>query len=361
MKLDIKKIQLSELESFVQSNTFLNFNIVPITPLRVASYINNPNAHSTDIVLYLGFSDQKLVAFRTIFAGKVNTSEPIRFGWCSGNWVHTDYRRKGFSEHLLNIALKDWDYKLMFTNYAPNSHQLYLKTGKFHVIHQFQGFRGYLFPKINFLFPKIAKNALMRIFFAFVEMIITFISLARIRLYRDKINPDVRFDMLKFPDEMCLKLTEQNQSNSFFSRGREELNWIFKYPWMTNNTKDFSAKYPFSSFANDFNYHTVKIFYKNNFTGYFMFSVRNNHLKTLLFEVSDEVEDAIAAFIKNYCIEKKIHIITIYNNTIADLLLKRKSPFLYTKRYGQNIYSSFKIEQKTPLLFQDGDGDVIFT
>ncbi len=362
MELEIKKIQLCELESFVKSETFNEFDTIPISKLRVESYLNNPAANSDDFVLYLGFIDKQLVAFRTIFAGQINVDPlPIRFGWCSGNWVHPDYRRKGYSEQLLNEALAGWNNKLMFTNYAPNSEQLYLKTGNFQVIHQFEGFRGYLFPKTRKLLSGANKNIFTRIFFSFIDAVIIAISQVRISFYNSKINPDITFEMMEFPDAMCLDLVEQNQSGLFFTRGKEELNWIFQYPWMTNNMEDFSAKYPFSSFSKNFMYQTVKIFDKNIFAGFFLFSVRNKHMKTLLFNVHAGLSDEIAGFIKNYCVQQKMEIITVYNFDIGNTLLKQKFPFLYARKYGQKIYSSFQVEQNSPPRFQDGDGDVIFT
>ncbi len=362
MKINISKIKLSELESFVKSKIFTDFETIPITGLRVASYINNPVALPDDVVLYLGFSDKKLVAFRTFFAGQANTTpELIRFGWCSGNWVHPDYRRKGFSEQLLKEAFTDWKGQLMFTNYAPNSEQLYLKTGRFFVIHQFHGFRGYLFPKPDNLFPEANKNIISRVILSLMNILLSLISKGRAGTYKYRQNHDIRFDLLELPDEICLQLTEQNHSNLFFKRGRTELNWIFQYPWMTNNEDDYEANYPFSSFSKDFRYRTVKIFQKNKFVGFFLFSIKNNHLKTLLFEFSAGLENDIAEFIKNYCIQQKIDMVTIYNFDIANALLKRKFPFLYGRKYGQKIYGSFQVKQNPPLLFQDGDGDVIFT
>ncbi len=152
MKPEIKKIRVDELESFVSSETFKRLSIVPITTLRARSYAANPLAQPGDIVLYLGFIDNQLVAFRSIFAGVINAgNSKIRFGWCSGAWVHPDLRRQGFSMLLLNEALADWNGKLMLTNYSPQTEKLFLKSGKFKVIHRFQGFRGYLFPKILIL------------------------------------------------------------------------------------------------------------------------------------------------------------------------------------------------------------------
>jgi hypothetical protein len=84
-------------------------------------------------------------------------------------------------------------------------------------------------------------------------------------------------------------------------------------------------------------------------------------LKTLYFSLPAEVEKEIARFLKLYCVKQKIEVITVYKNGVANELFAQKFPFLHAKKYGQKIYSSFEIRGIDKFLFQDGDGDVIFT
>lgn len=54
---------------------------------------------------------------------------------------------------------------------------------------------------------------------------------------------------------------------------------------------------------------------------------------------------------------------TFMNSVFADNreFFVKKFPLLHPKKYGQNIYSSFEINNNKKLRFQDGDGDVVFT
>ena len=362
MNLEIKKIRLSELESFVQSETYRQFTTIPITVMRAKSYIRNPNAKPTDVVLYLGFLNGQLVAFRSLFADIIQCDdEPIRFAWCSGNWVHPDFRRKGFSEQLLHEAFSDWNGKLMFTNYAPNSEKLYLKTGKFQPVYHFQGFRGYLFPKTLKLLPVAGKNHVTKLVFSLIDLVISIFSNIRILFFKAKTNPKIRFETVQIPDEECYKVIGDNPSNYLIHRGKEELKWIFRFPWISADEKTNSEKYPFSSYSNSFEHKTVKVFIDNDFVGFFIFSIREGHLKTLYFSLPDGLDPEIAGFLKQFCVAHKIEVITVYKYEIAQQLLAQKFPFLHAKNYGQKIYSSFEITNNKNLLFQDGDGDVIFT
>ena len=357
---EIKKILLNELEDFVKSEMFQKLAVIPITPARAESYLKNPRGRADDVVLYLGFIEDKLVAFRSLFADSVFIGEEqIRFAWCSGSWVHPAFRREGHSKQLLTQAYSDWNGKLVFTNYAPESEKLYVKTGWFKPIHQFEGVRCYLFPKTRKLVAASGKNKLVRLIFCLADFFIKIISLVKINFFKPKEKPDFWFEEMDFPDSECYRRIQQNAKKFLFKRGEEELKWIFGNPWISTAGKQFKERYPFSSFSKEFYYRTVKIFRLNRFAGFFIFSVREGHLKTLYFQIEEGTEKGIAAYLKRFCTENKLEIATVYNSEVAGALFKQKFPFLRVKKTGQKIYSTFAVPGKYN--FQDGDGDVFFT
>ena len=97
------------------------------------------------------------------------------------------------------------------------------------------------------------------------------------------------------------------------------------------------------------------------FAGFFIFSVNEGHLKTLYFCVNDNFIKEIALFLKKYCKNQRIEVVTVYKKELAVELFRRKFPFLYLKKYGQKIYSTFTIQADNNAEFHDGEGDVIFT
>lgn len=362
MNFEIRKIRLNELYDFVNSKIYRQFLTIPITGLRANSYINNPHSQPDDVVVYLGFIQNQLVAFRTLFADCIKCEdENVRFAWCSGNWVHPDFRRKGFSELLLNEAFIDWNGKLMFTNYAPHSEKLYLKSGNFHAVHQFNGFRGYLFPKALKLIQVANKNWFTKALFSIVDLGISVISSARLWFFSEKQNPDFRFKTAQYPDEDCYKITQNNTTKCLFNRGEEEFKWIFLFPWISDNEAYKSVNYPFSSYSNSFYYKTLKVFVQNKLVGFFIFSVREGHLKTLHFNIPEGIEKEVATYLKQFCAKHKIEVLTVYKYELAQQLFAQKFPFLHAKKFGQKVYSSFEIKDIDNYVFQDGDGDVIFT
>jgi len=357
---EIKKIRINELEEFISSEVYESFEFVPISASRAKSYVQNPNANPSDVAIIMGFYNNSLVAFRTFFAGMIS-SDKTRFGWCSGNWVHPDFQRKGWSKKLLEEARQEWNGKLMFTNYAPVSEKLYLNSGWFFPIHEFEGIRAYLSPKTRKLISVANKNILTKTVFSILDFGITIISETRKFFFRYNPDKNFRFELLYKPDEECYQFLQKKNPTLFFERKEDELNWIFNFPWISEENKAIKNKYPFSSYSENFYYQTVKIWRDNELRGFFIFSVRDRHLKTLYFCVDKNAINSIAAFIKNYAVKNNIEMATVYNSEISKMQFNRKFPFLYAKRYGQKIYSSFKINNPGSMIFQDGDGDVFFT
>lgn len=359
---EVKSVRLQELEDFVKSDFYQKLPVVPISPSRAKSYMENPHGKSGDVVLVLAFLNEKLAAFRSLFAGMIHSgNEKIRFGWCSGSWVHPEFRRKGLSRLLLNEAYSAWNGKLMFTNYAPEAEKLILSTGWFHELFRFEGIRTYLFPKTVKLIPFARKNKFTEQAFKLVDFCIVCFSSLKIRFFNYSENPKIRFETLEFPDEETYRFIEKLKTNFLFGRGKEELKWIFQFPWISALNKEISVKYPFSAFTNSFYYQTIKIRQNDELSGAFIFSVREGHLKTLFFWLAPGLEAESARFLKHYCVQHKIEVATVYNSEVARQLFDQKFPFLRVKKFGQKIYGSFRIQEPEKFQFQDGDGDAVFT
>ncbi|MFW6257655.1 MAG: hypothetical protein ACOC11_02610 [Prolixibacteraceae bacterium] len=356
------KVRLGELESFLESELYRQFSTVPITPSRAASYINNPDGKAEDVVLILAFIDGRLTAFRSLFAGVVQAEkEELRFGWCSGSWVEPGFRRQGLSQLLLKEALNDWNGRLMLTNYSPETESLYIKTGWFKPVHQFEGIRGYLFPKASKLFPDRKENAVAKLLFPVIDFFMAAVSWIKILFYRYK-NPDhIRFDIFEDTDEECFRFIENYSQDYLFSRKAKEIIWILKWPWISETNRPYKKNYPFSACSDSFYYRTVKVMHKDILKGVCLFSVREGHLKTLFFWLPTQLEGELVSFLKDYTIRHRLEMLTVYHSGMAKQLSKSKFPFLHLRKISQKIYSSFDTGTSGNSIVQDGDGDRAFT
>lgn len=356
------RIRLDELEAFVGSRLFHSLDVKPISLQRALSYMHNPNGKPEDVVLYMVTKGETLAAFRTVWAGKLkNDNRELRFGWCSGSWVAPAYRGKGMSVMLLREAYADWQTRLMFTNYSPGGQSANLSSGLFVPLYTHKGIRAY-FPSA---YPAIlAKRGtgwfLLPIAKVLASLLGSFWKL--IGSYSSPVNPvGYTFEVLDMPDKECLEIADSISETTFFGRGSADLEWIFRYPWVTPDplVPDFS--YPFSSYSGEFSLKVVKIKENSVTSGFFIFSEREGHLKSHHFYLSSRDFLAAAFWIRAYCGKNQPDFVTILHPEISREVRKHWFPFFYVKGYGQTIYSTFHMSQSADQAIQDGDGDYIFT
>jgi len=138
-------IRKSEIAIWLRSESFKNYEFIPLSQLRAESYINNPHANPDDPLVFMLMKVDQVIAFRTVLPDKwySKDGQTIRFAWLSGSWVHPSYRRKGYSTHLLKAVEKHWQGRLMYTNNAAASKKLYDKTCNFVSVAKFSGIRFY--------------------------------------------------------------------------------------------------------------------------------------------------------------------------------------------------------------------------
>ncbi len=355
--MHLKKIRLKELGEFQKSELFRSFEIKPISSFRAQSYLNNPHAEPDDVVLYLLHEENKLIAFRTLFAGRL-MNHSKRFAWLSGNWVHPDDRRQGYSQQLLDEALKDWDERLMFTNYAPASLQLYLKTEQFQSVYLDSGTRFYFYFRTRKVlaarYPKFAF--LLPVLDFFIQLAAGFTHLLfhpmRIRHFSMKES--------NMPDEASLEIAEAKKDSYLFARGRRELEWVFNHPWLSAADDQFALSYPFASFSRQFKYRSIKIFHKEKLVGFIIVLLRDGHMRTVHLQLPYDRMRIAARFLIRVAAKNKVETLTVLNPKLAKEVEKRPNPFLFHKKIEHGIYSSFPVSAAMRKI-QDGEGDFIFS
>jgi GNAT superfamily N-acetyltransferase len=353
----LKKIQLNELEQFLESEAVRALQPKPVSSFRAVSYLNNPHAKPNDIVLYFFCIENNLIAYRTVFAAKL-TGEDERFAWLSGNWVHPDYRRQGHSERLLNEILHDWGHRLMFTNYAPASLQLYLKSKQFQAIYSGTGRRFYLFAKTDKLLGhRFEKGAFV---FPVLDFLVQLTANIVLFFFKPKKREGFKMEEAGFPDEACLLLAEREKSNYLFERGKRELEWIFSNPWVSTTDGSFADNYAFSSYSTQFQYKTAKFYFENEFAGFLIYLIRDGHLKIVHFQVQENMVNVAAGYLIEKASKSKIEVLSVLNPQLAIAVKNKRNPFLFSKRIEHGIYASFPVSTDRKKI-QDGDGDYIFS
>ncbi len=356
MALKLRTFKLFELEDFIHSKEYLALENVPISPQRALSYIHNPRAEKEDIVLYGLCQKNEWVAYRTILSDYlISKGEKIKFGWLSGNWVAPKYRRQGLSTQLFWNAYEDWNQKLLFTNYAPESEKAYLKTGAFTTLHTLNGYRYYLKANTAEILPhkhtvfKNQQNNLKKL-----DALLNQFSLSK--EYALAQNAEIlEFDAYDFFKDI-------DNQNFFFQKGSSDYQWWVKYPWILNEKSEenpYSAYY-FSDINSTYQRKIIRI---SNSTqaSILVLSLKNKVAKLPYYFIQEaDLPDLIQSL--GYLFNKEgITHFTCYDKNVNQKL----SHSIFKKKFTQNFYVTNTLKDKLSaqegLPIFSGDGDGIFT
>jgi hypothetical protein len=355
--MELLKIKLDELKAFCDTDLFRQFPIKPISPLRVESYLNNPRANGTDFVLYLFILNDEIVAFRSILPDTVLLQgEKIKFGWCSGVWVKPEYRGEKRSTSLLKEIIKDWDGRLMFTNYVGSSERCNLLSGNFELLKERKGFRFYLYPDFNKILSNRKNYSRLKFILPLLSMCVCSISFFKSLFHSQLKNKYVE---LNKPDHEC-EHHLRNISDSFFNRKAEEINWIIRYPWVTETSQD-DYVYPFSYSKINHRLRIVKVFEKESFAGFFIYTIIDLKMKIPYYFINDDHLHLLIEAVTQIAIKEKVAFLTLLDSRLVSLFRKKNSCFVFSKPFVSNIYSSFGHQNIDDALIFDGDGDNCFT
>lgn len=362
--MDLKFYTIEELETHLVPLYSQSESIVPLTPLRLRSYLENPRAKPTDPVLFEMYHKGEIVAYRTLLPDcfyDIN-GDAQRFAWLSGNWVRPDLRRKGLSTQLLNMAEEQWQGRLMYTNYAPESKALYDTTGRFKSISKREGKRFYLRSASEKLLS--SRLGSRKLFFT-ADLLINKLrepGLKRFRLPKQKFQCQV--EQLLELDVPLSKVVIRHSQHSLFRRDSEIFRWALENPWVTQE-KGPSLQYHFSHRANRFEnriYHMIHPDGKSH--GILWLLIHNNTLSApYLFADSDQLYPAMAEIVVRTMIDRGCTHTTIRSPELVNGMMAYRKIFLSVRDMPQLIYAHENIANlvpEQPLIF-DGDGDVMFT
>ncbi len=361
--MDLKSYTLEEVKPYLYTLYSKQESLLPVSPLRLQSYLKNPRAKLSDPVLYEMRQKGEVIAYRALlpdcFYDREGNSQ--RFAWLSGNWVRPDMRRRGISSSLLKMAEEQWEGRLMYTNYAPQSKALYDHTGRFRVIANREGKRIYLRSASGDL---LSKRFGASILFGAGDRIINHLREARLERFKFSLETPCTSERLKSFVAQLSALVSKLQQDALFRRDREIFEWALEYPWVTEQACD-PLNYHFSYRANRFENSIYHFSQKDGDSqGILWLMLHNNVLSVPYFFAGDKaLHTCMAETIVRTMIACGCTHTTIRNPELLDKLMAFKRIFLSVRNMPQLIFAHEKLSGLIPdnPLIHDGDGDVMFT
>ncbi|MCD4710515.1 MAG: GNAT family N-acetyltransferase [Bacteroidales bacterium] len=361
--MDLKSYTLEELELHLRPLYSDPESILPVTPLRLDSYLENPRAKADDPVLFEMHHKGEMVAYRTLLPDWFYDREdhPHRFAWLSGNWVRPDVRRRGISTQLLEMAEEQWQGQLMYTNYAPESKALYDHTGRFRVIANKKGKRFYLRSATEELLGKrLGSRKLLRT----ADQLVNQLREGRVERFKFPKQDHCHAEPIQGFDAKLSEMVNRLQQQSLFRRDREIFRWALENPWITQQEGD-PLDYQFSCRANRFEnilYHFIHSDGASH--GILWLLLHNNVLSApYLFAENEELHPCMAETVVRTMINSGCTHTTIRSHELMENLVAFKKIFLTVRKMPQLIFAHDNLAKLLPEqpVIHDGDGDVMFT
>jgi GNAT superfamily N-acetyltransferase len=369
--LTIRNIAQSELEDFIHSKEYLEFEHIPISRRRAKSYLNNPRADEKDIILFLAYWDGKYVAYLGALPDIIFSSDKSeRVAWLSCMWADKKYRRKGIALQLLKHAYKEWNGKLLITNFIPSAKGAFDKTEMFEELHSNNGVRAYLRFDLANILPR-KKTSLKKIkgIIRLLDRILNLFYQTRfIFMKQKKLSGAYHSEEIRYIDNEVNKFIISKNTNTLSRREALEYNWLIKFPWVVQGKlpDDEQTKYEFTVICPKFKQTFIKVLNsENKLIAFLILTQRDNELKTPYLFFDRHETEIIYAIIIRYMMKNKICTLITYHSILAEYILNHHTPFIYKKK---SVYSFLiskhllhKIDNKEQYVFYDGDGDGLFT
>lgn len=360
--LRIKKYRLSELQAFVNSPLYEAMEVVPVSKHRVNSYINNPRANADDFVLYMAFLGDELVGYRTLLPDMLYVDEAtLRVAWLSGNWVSPAHRRKGISSQIFRQVFDDWEGRLLYTNYAPESKAVYDKTGKFTHVQSLPGVRLYLRPCLYPILSKRGKQfRFLKPLWWTVDRILWLINPLPLFAKGIKLR-GVGLEYVATVDDELAKLFEEATDASPLQRKRQELEWIMKFPWLVPSPLGdrVGERYFFSASPKRFQQQLVKVYKEKTLAGFIMLNHTDGVASVPYVSFQPEDVELFTKIILKHAMAVGADRLTVYHAELSRSLRSLKPFGLLSRKQYRNYFASQSLSLSNTT-FLEGDGDCVF-
>ena len=363
--MEIRSYTPGTILEFVSSEQFSRLKNIPISKHRALSYAHNPRAAASDKILFVAFENDEVAGYLGALPEKIfYQGEWKRMSWLSCFWIDPRFRGKNISKQLFDLAMQEWDGTAMITNMKPGTLKIYERTGYFHPPVTKSGIRGYLrFCLAEILPPRGGVFAGIKPLLQILDFIFNLFNAIRLVFYPGyKTGTSLRYEYVEEIGPEAEEFMNTCNQQYLNRRGKLELEWISKYPWVLEQEEDAdSRRYYFSSVSKRFFYQNVEFHDETGaVTAFLMLSVRNNHLTVPYAFFKKGMESVLVKFLFNMMLDYQLNMLTVYHPELSEAIRKAKSPFLFKKKVLRPYFIP-KTLDLPGLSFQDGDGDCAFT
>ena len=360
--MKIVEVTVGELRDFVNSPEYNRLDIKPITALRAVSQSKNPCASASDLALVYASEKNSLLSFVGIMTATLNHNNGFAVS-NSGWWVNPQ-KGKALGLPLFLRAFNGCNRRMFLTDCTAYTKEILEKTGYFKFpppvvgkrwfIRFYNGSRlknnGYYKHTVNFVIG--------------IDSLLNRLSKPLLQ-YGKKDERSVGYEIIQCQklDGNLSEFLEKQSGQSFLRQDIDKLNWIVRYPWVTDNPDIDTVSYPFSYKVQNFSQHFLIIRKEGEIRAVVLISMRDKHVTLPFYYGSTRWINEVASILKEHIINLQANSLILYNGELIRAFETIKIPSYFMKNVVRYAGFSNELEPYFPVggLFQDGEADVVFT
>ncbi len=357
--ITLKTYNRKELEDFISTGDFQQYDFLPITRHRALSHIQNPKASDEDKLLILAFDEEKLIGYVGCFPDSfIIDGKEIRYAWLSTLYANPEYRKKRPAKALLKKVFEEYEGRIAITEFTKEAEALYNIMGVFEYIFPKEGKRYYFRTDAAKMIPekKPETQSLKPLFQILDATANGLISIKNLIVPK----PNFKYEVLDQIDKESADFINEFSGQ----RNADEINAFIDNPWVLEGEKD--EKYLFSSFAGTFKYFWIKIFDQDQkIKACLLLQLRDGYLKIPYFFPNGDA-DEVVRFLNYFIVTHKVKGFTSYQIALNKEIQHSKgfSP-IYERDFTREYLFHKNLLELLPDNFnpnyQDGDGDCMMT
>jgi len=359
--MQIEAYNKQRLDEYIHSDLFRNQPNIPISFHRAVSQINNPSCSDEDILLWAAYEKEALAGYVGILPDTISTNGiEKKIYWLSCFWVDDNFRETNLASQLLFLLIKHYRNDLYISNFLFSLEKMYQSLGIFQPTQYLYG--KVFFCRLDFSSLLEARYPPLKPFiplYIVMEKIANTIISPLLKAFNKRNEPQIKIvNDTHFDNELKSFLVSFKEAE--FVRSTSFFRWITNYPWVLEGKADADSKrYYFSSKASEFEYVSLKLYEQNELVGYAFLRIRNKKLTISYVYTNDNYIADLGLYI--YLLAQKRKLISVacfdkrllhyFEQTKGFAFVKNeKRPFIFPKKSDITIS-----------LFQEGDGDSVFT
>lgn len=335
----LRSFTVAELDAALRSGFFwgMDADHLPITRYRAKAHSVNPRAHGNDLALMTMYDRNTLIGYLGVLPDAIypkGEAQPI--GWLTCWWTHPDYGGKGIGQSILDRIYDHCNGFVGCSEFTALGQQAAERSGKL---------RKY--PIEGTMFTLGSQQELS-------EWLDTQ-SVSDLE-YINEIDAEAE------------AFAEGHHQNSLSRRGKVELNWVLRYPWVIAAPfSDRSKKRLFfSSTAQRFFFQSFKVYSTDaRLVGVVVLRIRDHQMTVPYAFMNNEAADqqCVVNAIAQHAAAHRIETFKVYHPGVNALLRSSGIPVQGSEPITKNAFFSERYNEAAikAAFIHDGDGDNAFT